>query len=164
MSGHLPALETVRTAGFLVDTSTDGLARDIFIWWTERFEYMGVDLVDGEGVIWMYEDEKNNQGKEDDIQADQDETVMEGEQGDVGTGQDKELKEGSGPLGETSVQQVKKKEDTQDVNSKVHQDGSPMEVLYLPSDCPTYVHKIDPVERAAKDAGREIELEESGLD
>ena len=56
MSGFLPALETVRSAGFLVDTSTDNLARDIFIWWTEKFEEAGIDLQDGEGVVWMYTD------------------------------------------------------------------------------------------------------------
>ena len=51
-----PALETVRTIGFLVDACTDDLARDIFIWWTEKFEEAGVDLQDGEGVVWMYTD------------------------------------------------------------------------------------------------------------
>ncbi|KAI0948996.1 hypothetical protein AcW1_008717 [Taiwanofungus camphoratus] len=52
----LPALETVRTLGLLVDASADPLARDIFIWWTERFEDAGLDLQDGEGVVWMYTD------------------------------------------------------------------------------------------------------------
>lgn len=51
-----PALETVRTIGFLVDACTDELARDIFIWWTEKFEEAGIDLQDGEGVVWMYTD------------------------------------------------------------------------------------------------------------
>ncbi|KAH9858916.1 hypothetical protein C2E23DRAFT_717211 [Lenzites betulinus] len=53
-----PALEVVRTLGFLVGTSTDPFAPDVFIWWTERFERVGVDLQDGEGVVWMLEEEK----------------------------------------------------------------------------------------------------------
>ncbi|KAJ8486922.1 hypothetical protein ONZ51_g4520 [Trametes cubensis] len=53
-----PALEVVRTLGFLVDTSTDMFAPDVFIWWTERFERIGVDLQDGEGVVWMLEEEQ----------------------------------------------------------------------------------------------------------
>ncbi|TBU48122.1 hypothetical protein BD309DRAFT_987553 [Dichomitus squalens] len=51
-----PALEVVRTLGFLVGTSTDIFAPDVFIWWTEKFERVGVDLQDGEGVVWMLED------------------------------------------------------------------------------------------------------------
>ena len=51
-----PALEVVRTLGFLVGTSTDPFAPDVFIWWTEKFERVGVDLQDGEGVVWMLED------------------------------------------------------------------------------------------------------------
>jgi len=51
-----PALETVRTLGLLVDASTDQFARDIFIWWTEKFEEEGLDLQDGEGVVWLYTD------------------------------------------------------------------------------------------------------------
>ncbi|KZT71703.1 hypothetical protein DAEQUDRAFT_723782 [Daedalea quercina L-15889] len=51
-----PALETVRTVGFLVDACTDEFARDIFIWWTEKFEEHGLDLQDGEGVVWLYTD------------------------------------------------------------------------------------------------------------
>ncbi|KAI0779539.1 hypothetical protein C8Q74DRAFT_1316111 [Fomes fomentarius] len=45
-----PALEVVRTLGFLVATSSDQYAPDVFVWWTERFESVGVDLQDGEGV------------------------------------------------------------------------------------------------------------------
>ncbi|RDX54927.1 hypothetical protein OH76DRAFT_1452705 [Lentinus brumalis] len=45
-----PALELVRTLGFLVGTSTDPFAPDVFIWWTEKYERVGVDLQDGEGV------------------------------------------------------------------------------------------------------------------
>ncbi|KAH9920171.1 uncharacterized protein B0H18DRAFT_1122131 [Fomitopsis serialis] len=51
-----PVLETVRTLGFLVDACTDPFARDIFIWWTEKFEEHGLDLQDGEGVVWLYTD------------------------------------------------------------------------------------------------------------
>ncbi|KAI0759848.1 hypothetical protein BD413DRAFT_595097 [Trametes elegans] len=54
----LPALELVRTLGFLVGTSTDAFAPDVFIWWTEKFERVGVDLQDGEGVAWMLEEEE----------------------------------------------------------------------------------------------------------
>ncbi|KAI0335076.1 hypothetical protein GY45DRAFT_1241550 [Cubamyces sp. BRFM 1775] len=57
-----PALEVVRTLGFLVDTSTDMFAPDVFIWWTERFERIGVDLQDGEGVVWMLEEEQKASG------------------------------------------------------------------------------------------------------
>ncbi|TCD65094.1 hypothetical protein EIP91_003103 [Steccherinum ochraceum] len=157
MSGFLPALETVRTAGFMVDTSTDGLARDIFIWWTERFEHMGVDLVDGEGVMWLYEEEKvaekvkEGKGKE-------------GEPGDISVGDEKGLKEGSSQSeGASSSTQVGKtveaeKEDPQSaVTCKVYNDGSLKEVLFLPADCPNYVHKNDPTERAAKDAGLDLD-------
>ncbi|KAH9839125.1 uncharacterized protein C8Q71DRAFT_703613 [Rhodofomes roseus] len=51
-----PVLETVRTVGFLVDACTDQFARDIFIWWTEKFEEQGLDMQDGEGVVWLYTD------------------------------------------------------------------------------------------------------------
>ena len=56
-----PALELVRTLGFLVGTSTDPFAPDVFIWWTERFERVGVDLQDGEGVVWMLEEPQQQQ-------------------------------------------------------------------------------------------------------
>jgi hypothetical protein len=39
-----PQLEMVRTAGFLVDADTDTLVKDVFIWWSERFERDGVDF------------------------------------------------------------------------------------------------------------------------
>ncbi|KAI0823430.1 hypothetical protein BC628DRAFT_1384820 [Trametes gibbosa] len=58
-----PALEVVRTLGFLVSTSTDPFAPDVFIWWTERFERVGVDLQDGEGVVWLLEEEVKVQEK-----------------------------------------------------------------------------------------------------
>ena len=52
----LPALEVVRTLGCLVGASSDSLAPDVFVWWTERFERLGVDLQDGEGVVWLLEE------------------------------------------------------------------------------------------------------------
>ncbi|KAJ6538874.1 hypothetical protein DFH09DRAFT_1176490 [Mycena vulgaris] len=52
-----PCLETVRTAGFLVDADADALIKDVFIWWGERFERDGVDFQDGEGIVWLYSDD-----------------------------------------------------------------------------------------------------------
>ncbi|KAF4597879.1 F-box domain-containing protein [Pleurotus pulmonarius] len=49
-----PKLEIVRTIGFLVDSCGDSLMKDIFIWWAERFEDQGIDLQDGEGVVYLY--------------------------------------------------------------------------------------------------------------
>ncbi|EGO00232.1 hypothetical protein SERLA73DRAFT_107259 [Serpula lacrymans var. lacrymans S7.3] len=49
-----PRLEIVRTVGFLVASSVDELAIDVFIAWTEYFEKEGIDLQDGEGVVWLY--------------------------------------------------------------------------------------------------------------
>ncbi|KAJ7680907.1 hypothetical protein DFH06DRAFT_1164463 [Mycena polygramma] len=57
-----PQLEMVRTAGFLVDADTDTLVKDVFIWWGERFERDGVDFQDGEGVVWMYGDDGEENG------------------------------------------------------------------------------------------------------
>lgn len=57
-----PQLEMVRTAGFLVDADTDTLVKDVFIWWSERFERDGVDFQDGEGVVWMYGDDMEENG------------------------------------------------------------------------------------------------------
>jgi hypothetical protein len=56
MSGMFPSLEVVRTVSFLVDAAVDCLSRDLFIWWAERLERSGIDLQDGEGVLWMYMD------------------------------------------------------------------------------------------------------------
>ncbi|KAI0743992.1 hypothetical protein C8Q80DRAFT_1107082 [Daedaleopsis nitida] len=53
-----PALELVRTPGFLIGTSTDMYAPEVFVWWTEKFEAAGVDLQDGEGVVWLLEEEQ----------------------------------------------------------------------------------------------------------
>ncbi|TFK44305.1 hypothetical protein BDQ12DRAFT_640820 [Crucibulum laeve] len=49
-----PNLELVQTVGYLVEAETDGLIRDVFIWWVERFEKLGIDFLDGEGVLWAY--------------------------------------------------------------------------------------------------------------
>ncbi|TFK70624.1 hypothetical protein BDN72DRAFT_887899 [Pluteus cervinus] len=54
---RFPNLEVVKTIGFLVDSNSDPLNREVFIWWTERFEKQGIDLLDGEGVLWAYDDE-----------------------------------------------------------------------------------------------------------
>ncbi|KAF5351709.1 hypothetical protein D9756_007652 [Leucocoprinus leucothites] len=51
-----PRLQEVRTIGYLVDAETDPLIKDIFIWWVEKFESNGINLLDGEGVLWMYTD------------------------------------------------------------------------------------------------------------
>ncbi|PPQ95337.1 hypothetical protein CVT26_008182 [Gymnopilus dilepis] len=67
-----PKLELVQTVGFLVEAHTDSLIKDIFIWWVERFEAMGVDFLDGEGVLWTYtdppEDESPKKGDPDAVQ------------------------------------------------------------------------------------------------
>ncbi|TEB38503.1 hypothetical protein FA13DRAFT_1681967 [Coprinellus micaceus] len=55
-SGCYPSLELVQTVGFYVETESDVLIKDIFIWWTEQFAKEGVDLLDGEGVLWEYEE------------------------------------------------------------------------------------------------------------
>ncbi|PPQ63681.1 hypothetical protein CVT24_004567 [Panaeolus cyanescens] len=47
-------LELVQTISFLVDSDGDSLSKDLFIWWTERFEADGIDFRDGEGVLWAY--------------------------------------------------------------------------------------------------------------
>ncbi|KAJ7782403.1 hypothetical protein DFH07DRAFT_909237 [Mycena maculata] len=54
-----PALEMVRLVSFLVDADTDSLVKDVFIWWGERFERDGIDFQDGEGVVWIYEEEED---------------------------------------------------------------------------------------------------------
>lgn len=51
-----PRLQEIRTVGYLVDADTDKLIKDIFIWWVEKFEDHGIDLLDGEGVLWVYTD------------------------------------------------------------------------------------------------------------
>ncbi|KAK2464187.1 hypothetical protein APHAL10511_003644 [Amanita phalloides] len=56
-----PKLEVVRTVGFLVEADMDGLVKDVFIWWVERFERHGIDFLDGEGVLWTYADSEGMQ-------------------------------------------------------------------------------------------------------
>jgi hypothetical protein len=52
-----PALEVVRTVGFLVAKALPAYSRcdtlNEFIRWVEEFEQDGVDLQDGEGVVWL---------------------------------------------------------------------------------------------------------------
>lgn len=55
---RFPALELVRTIGYLVDADTDILVEEVFIWWTEKFEKEGVDFQDGAGVVWVYDEEE----------------------------------------------------------------------------------------------------------
>jgi hypothetical protein len=64
ITGMFPSLEVVRTVGYLVDSAVDSLARDIFIWWAERFERYGIDFQDGEGVLWMYTDAEPSDGRD----------------------------------------------------------------------------------------------------
>lgn len=49
-----PKLELIQTVGFLPEAHGDSVIKDVFIWWAERFETMGVTFVDGEGVMWAY--------------------------------------------------------------------------------------------------------------
>ena len=49
-----PNLELIQTVGFFVGVETDNLAKDVFIWWVEKFEKQGIDFLDGEGVLWAY--------------------------------------------------------------------------------------------------------------
>ncbi|KAF8160712.1 hypothetical protein B0H34DRAFT_795592 [Crassisporium funariophilum] len=53
-SNKYPRLELIQTVGFLVEADTDGLIKDIFIWWVEKFEKEGINFLDGEGVLWAY--------------------------------------------------------------------------------------------------------------
>ncbi|KIY67235.1 hypothetical protein CYLTODRAFT_397489 [Cylindrobasidium torrendii FP15055 ss-10] len=55
---RFPALELVRTIGYLVDADTDILVEEVFIWWTEKFEKEGIDFQDGAGVVWVYDEEE----------------------------------------------------------------------------------------------------------
>jgi len=50
-----PELELIQTVGYFVDADkSDELIKDIFIWWVEKFEDVGIDFLDGEGVLWAY--------------------------------------------------------------------------------------------------------------
>ncbi|TFK25212.1 hypothetical protein FA15DRAFT_369306 [Coprinopsis marcescibilis] len=51
-----PMLESVQTIGFLVEADGDSGTKDVFIWWVERFEKFGIDFLDGEGVLWVYDE------------------------------------------------------------------------------------------------------------
>jgi len=54
-SDKYPDLELIQTVGYLVDADrNDELIKDIFIWWVEKFEEVGIDFLDGEGVLWTY--------------------------------------------------------------------------------------------------------------
>ncbi|KAI0081953.1 hypothetical protein K474DRAFT_1768178 [Panus rudis PR-1116 ss-1] len=53
----LPALTVVRTTGLVWESSLNGEAAHLFIFWTERFRDLGVSFTDGAGVLWLYEDE-----------------------------------------------------------------------------------------------------------
>ncbi|KAF5344003.1 hypothetical protein D9758_012882 [Tetrapyrgos nigripes] len=55
-----PYLETVRAVEFLVESDSDSFIKDIFIWWTEKFERRGVDFQDAEGVVWSYPDDDDD--------------------------------------------------------------------------------------------------------
>ena len=54
-SDKYPELEMIQTVGYFVDADkSDELIKDIFIWWVEKFEVVGIDFLDGEGVLWAY--------------------------------------------------------------------------------------------------------------
>lgn len=57
---RFPNLESVKAIGFVVDSLSDPINKDVFIWWMERFEKLGIDFLDGEGVIWVYEDDPSS--------------------------------------------------------------------------------------------------------
>ena len=58
-----PELELIQTVGYLVDAEkNDELIKDIFIWWVENFEEVGIDFLDGEGVLWAYTEPINDRG------------------------------------------------------------------------------------------------------
>lgn len=62
----LPSLTRAQAIDLHVENSWDGNAKDIFIWWAERFDVVGTDLVDGECVLWLYDEElppKKKKGK-----------------------------------------------------------------------------------------------------
>ncbi|EAU91087.2 hypothetical protein CC1G_03255 [Coprinopsis cinerea okayama7 len=48
-----PNLVVVQTIGYLVEADCDNIKK-VFPWWVERFEEMGIDLLDGEGVLWLF--------------------------------------------------------------------------------------------------------------
>jgi hypothetical protein len=56
---NFPRLEVVRTLGVLC--SCEHELKNVFIWWTERFDNVGIDLQDGEGVLWLYEEDETSE-------------------------------------------------------------------------------------------------------
>lgn len=62
----LPRLETVR----LTDTLQDEVYTDkeeelhLLAWWCQAFERVGVDLQDGQGVVWAWSDEEKSENGE----------------------------------------------------------------------------------------------------
>jgi hypothetical protein len=56
-----PALEVVRTVGFLLSQTHRAYisydTQNEFIHWVEEFERDGIDLQDGEGVVWLRSEE-----------------------------------------------------------------------------------------------------------
>lgn len=55
----LPGLETIRLTDTLQEACMDcRVGRQLLAWWVDQMENVGVDLQDGEGIVWMYEDEK----------------------------------------------------------------------------------------------------------
>ncbi|EIW83396.1 hypothetical protein CONPUDRAFT_164354 [Coniophora puteana RWD-64-598 SS2] len=50
-----PNLDVVRTLDFMVETSISLSSVNTLMTWTEYFEKKGIDLEDGEGVVWLYE-------------------------------------------------------------------------------------------------------------
>ncbi|KAF8647060.1 hypothetical protein AX16_006895 [Volvariella volvacea WC 439] len=82
-----PHLEIIKTIGFMVDASSDTLIKDVFIWWTERFEKQGIDFLDGEGVLWAYTEScAEEAGEETDKDKDAPSSKTEPPQGDVKAG------------------------------------------------------------------------------
>jgi hypothetical protein len=61
-SDKYPELELIQTVGYFVDADkSDELIKDIFIWWVEKFEEVGIDFLDGEGVLWAYTEPINKE-------------------------------------------------------------------------------------------------------
>jgi hypothetical protein len=61
-SDKYPELELIQTVGYFVDADkNDELIKDIFIWWVEKFEEVGIDFLDGEGVLWAYTEPINKE-------------------------------------------------------------------------------------------------------
>ncbi|KAL4245575.1 hypothetical protein ABKN59_009613 [Abortiporus biennis] len=64
-AGLLPALERVQTVDLLGDWCGDWMGKDVFVWWAEVFESVGLDFLDGERVLWKYQEEfEDEKGKE----------------------------------------------------------------------------------------------------